>query len=819
MKNQIILFLCIMASIHLCAQCYEPHLKKADAAYARGNYKTAAAHYDSALCCPDSRSHDNGSRAKEGLYKCLPVLTVNGEKDIIVKVSSDAGKQSFDIKSLRLSSWSVISNTNNGLSVTPDVSDGKLTVSWNENTSTAPREWLITISGEGGFRPQCIDMRYDAVAKIQIIQANGCLTVNGRTHLERSFSWEGGVTRFDVGGIPSGLDYTISGIDASWMSVQKESDQFFLIVNTNESKIISRDKSITVSYNNQSATIHVTQSDCSNKEDLKAKARIDIGNLNVNPNSAIPFKKGNVSGFISHKGEIVFISSTLFYKNRFNLWKLSINNTENSGREHYVWSFGLYPINNNCFLKVEKSDDDIDNKNRTVTLYSVGKNGIHALKKYELNDKKHLGFHRFDNDDYAIFYDTNDYTNFPYNNREAHVKRCIELWNNNGSLIQKDYTDMDYEMSRFFSEDGIAIKYSIWTGKKIYWQWFVIKRDGTKIQLPKDVYDVYFIADGIIGFRKENSSSGYCNLDGTILIKPSYRFILPFSDGFAKVYDENSMRWYIIDTKGNVFNEGFSEVIPRIFSEGLAAVTTSNSGENSQKTICFIDKKGKTQFCIIGHIHDGCYSQDHNCLTYLFKNAIAVTEGEEGYSLIDKNGVKIVDSAFSQLTPMINGLAVARGKHSTSLINRKGEIYDIPRLEWPDISFNSDGTLTLFGKYYCMTIDSNGNYINGMNHKKINIGNTSFSPSIFSVNDIYGFFNDTLGIVTIQPQFNQAQPFSEELAAVKIGAKWGYIDKTGKIVIPTIFDSAGQFTGGRAKVVIDGKNYYIDKRFHIIDEL
>src|SRR5580704_212376 len=35
----------------------------------------------------------------------------------------------------------------------------------------------------------------------------------------------------------------------------------------------------------------------------------------------------------------------------------------------------------------------------------------------------------------------------------------------------------------------------------------------------------------------------------------------------------------------------------------------------------------------------------------------------------------------------------------------------------------------------------------------------------------------------IKPQFDEADSFSEGLAAVRVGAKYGYIDKQGKIVI------------------------------------
>jgi hypothetical protein len=55
--------------------------------------------------------------------------------------------------------------------------------------------------------------------------------------------------------------------------------------------------------------------------------------------------------------------------------------------------------------------------------------------------------------------------------------------------------------------------------------------------------------------------------------------------------------------------------------------------------------------------------------------------------------------------------------------------------------------------------------------------------------------------------------FSEGLAAVQIGGKWGYIDKTGKIVIePRTLNSAKDFHNGLAYIVTkNGEHGYIDK--------
>jgi uncharacterized lipoprotein YddW (UPF0748 family) len=52
--------------------------------------------------------------------------------------------------------------------------------------------------------------------------------------------------------------------------------------------------------------------------------------------------------------------------------------------------------------------------------------------------------------------------------------------------------------------------------------------------------------------------------------------------------------------------------------------------------------------------------------------------------------------------------------------------------------------------------------------------------------------------VVIPPQYDQADSFSEGLARVKIGDKWGYIDTKGKFVIQPQFDEANSFSVSEA---------------------
>ncbi|WP_299462594.1 WG repeat-containing protein [uncultured Microscilla sp.] len=68
----------------------------------------------------------------------------------------------------------------------------------------------------------------------------------------------------------------------------------------------------------------------------------------------------------------------------------------------------------------------------------------------------------------------------------------------------------------------------------------------------------------------------------------------------------------------------------------------------------------------------------------------------------------------------------------------------------------------------------------------------------------YGFMNRT-GKLVVQYIYTQVKNFSEGLAAVKKNGKWGFIDTTGKLIIDNQFESANSFSEGLAIVEKDNK--------------
>jgi transketolase C-terminal domain/subunit len=70
----------------------------------------------------------------------------------------------------------------------------------------------------------------------------------------------------------------------------------------------------------------------------------------------------------------------------------------------------------------------------------------------------------------------------------------------------------------------------------------------------------------------------------------------------------------------------------------------------------------------------------------------------------------------------------------------------------------------------------------------------------------------------IEAIFDQANSFSEGLAAVSRKNGWGYINTEGKEIIPIRYSYADAFSEGHAKVMMDGKWLEIDKTGKTVKE-
>lgn len=71
---------------------------------------------------------------------------------------------------------------------------------------------------------------------------------------------------------------------------------------------------------------------------------------------------------------------------------------------------------------------------------------------------------------------------------------------------------------------------------------------------------------------------------------------------------------------------------------------------------------------------------------------------------------------------------------------------------------------------------------------------------------------DRSGSVVIKPQFSSACLFHERMACVEVKGKWGYIGKSGEMLILPQFEEAESFSSEAIAVVkLNNKYGFIDK--------
>jgi len=126
---------------------------------------------------------------------------------------------------------------------------------------------------------------------------------------------------------------------------------------------------------------------------------------------------------------------------------------------------------------------------------------------------------------------------------------------------------------------------------------------------------------------------------------------------------------------------------------------------------------------------------------------------------------------------------------------------------------NQIATVKINGKFGC--IDRRGNII--IQPTWDWILNVSMPNQLMVVKDsLYGFINQK-GKIIIKPQYLDANPFSEGLAAISNGKKYGFINLGGDTVIPFLYDEIFDgFNNGLCDVTIGDSSGYIDKTGKVI---
>ena len=198
---------------------------------------------------------------------------------------------------------------------------------------------------------------------------------------------------------------------------------------------------------------------------------------------------------------------------------------------------------------------------------------------------------------------------------------------------------------------------------------------------------------------------------------------------------------------------------------------------------------------------------------------LCIAKVDDKYGFIDRYGFWVIKPQFDYVLDFHKGFAYLDIESSPvnvdgkwGIIDREGNWFIHPKYD--DYSYIYEGWAILHDNHGYFYVSEDG-------HKRLNDESfedaNAFSEGLASVkiNGKYGFI-DKSGNIVINPNFEDANAFSEGLAYVKINGKYGFIDKSGNIVINPNFEDANAFSEGLASVEINGKYGFIDKSGNIV---
>jgi len=217
-----------------------------------------------------------------------------------------------------------------------------------------------------------------------------------------------------------------------------------------------------------------------------------------------------------------------------------------------------------------------------------------------------------------------------------------------------------------------------------------------------------------------------------------------------------------------------------------------------------------------------------------------ISDGQCGFK--NRNSSVVIEAKFDRAQNFVDQYAVVgyfNGYYEYGIIDTTGR--EILKPIYAKIRNFSEGKACALAKYYFITDDMPwwfpfdfGSFFGHSEWRVINEkGVVLFTLDVFDLGEFhhgmawfkkkikilsefrYGFI-DSLGNIVIEPQFEYAGNFSNNLAPVRLDGRAGYIDTAGVFTIPAIYQWAGTFSEGLAGVKKDGKYGFIDNRGAIV---
>jgi hypothetical protein len=329
---------------------------------------------------------------------------------------------------------------------------------------------------------------------------------------------------------------------------------------------------------------------------------------------------------------------------------------------------------------------------------------------------------------------------------------------------------------------------------------------------------------------------GYIDRTGKIIIKPQFDYADDFCDGMAVVgsgthKENNTPNVYIVDAELPATDEtgaiaswelpldqdfagkkGYIDTRGRLvramnfdyageYSGGVAVVGVGNGNSRSYS---LIDKSGKV---VTDQKYDGIST---------FSEGLAIVMKGRRAGYINSAGKLVIPLSYEQAKPFSEGIA------TVSLFEPKKVSDDLDVREWS--CFIDKTGHRLFGRSFNCTFDGfseglacvrDGSnkcwYIDTAGKKVFDFDGHWGEPFYGGVARVTSGYVDKTGKKLTEQEWRAATKMDHDLetptlSPKRIGSKYGYVDRSGKIVIQPTFDYAYPFSEGLAPIVMLNEN-------------
>jgi hypothetical protein len=276
---------------------------------------------------------------------------------------------------------------------------------------------------------------------------------------------------------------------------------------------------------------------------------------------------------------------------------------------------------------------------------------------------------------------------------------------------------------------------------------------------------------------------GYIDKTGKEVIPNKYNIAKYFSFGYAFVKLED--KWQIINQKGEEFNY-------TILDKDLELLRLKVNDK-----IAYIDKTAKL---VTPLKYDKANELDKN---------IAFTQIGDKFGVVGKSG-EITEPKYDKVFAVSEGFRIVMQNDKYGYIdNETGK--EITPIEYYNALDFKNGLAKV--QIYDEAYDEYmlWNYIDKTGKVKYDeIEMFEEGLAAVKLNGKWGFI-DTTGKEIIPSQYDEVEKYRKGLAAVKLNGKWGLINKTGKNVIPMKYDYTRYLGGEHIIVTLNEKYGVIDK--------